>query len=90
MVDLELDEPFEAPPLKPPLANTSSSREKEPDESLEKIRKWQEERISRKLKGEYESAVLHLNELVRITRCSLWLFFSQHHPQRLKTMPQPV
>ena len=31
---------------------------------LEKLRKWQEERIARKLRGEYESAVLHLAEVV--------------------------
>lgn len=49
--------------LKPLLHNTSAPRDNEPDE-LEKIRKWQEERVARKLRGEYESAVMHLSELV--------------------------
>jgi outer membrane protein insertion porin family len=61
---VDFDAPLEVPPLKPPLANTVVSKDKEPDD-LDKIRKWQEERLARKLKGEYESAVLHLNELVR-------------------------
>jgi len=51
--------------LKPPLHNSSSPREKEPKE-LEKLRKWQEERIQRRLRGEYESALLHLQEVVSI------------------------
>ncbi|KZT68930.1 hypothetical protein DAEQUDRAFT_711147 [Daedalea quercina L-15889] len=56
---------LDAPPLKPPLANTSAPRDKEPKEAdFEKLRKWQEERIARKLRGEYESAVLHLAEVV--------------------------
>jgi outer membrane protein insertion porin family len=65
MLDLD-DEKVEAPPLRPPLANTSSPSDKEPDDDLEKIRKWQEERIVRKLRGEYESSVMHLTELVRV------------------------
>lgn len=63
----DLSEEVKAPPLRPPLANTSSPSEKEPDD-LEKIRKWQEERIARKLRGEYESSVMHLTELVRVPR----------------------
>jgi outer membrane protein insertion porin family len=52
-------------PLKPPLQNSASPRLQEPDDSdLEKLRKWQEERLTRKLHGEYESAALHLSELV--------------------------
>ncbi|KAJ3485635.1 hypothetical protein NLI96_g4835 [Meripilus lineatus] len=59
--DLELT----TPPLKPPLHNSSRPKDKEPEDSdIEKIRKWQEERIARKLRGEYESAVLHLTEVV--------------------------
>jgi len=51
--------------LNPPLQNSASPRQQEPDSGdLEKLRKWQEERITRKLRGEYESAVLHLSELV--------------------------
>ena len=70
MADLD-DERVEAPPLRPPLTNTSSPSDKEPDD-LEKIRKWQEERIARRLRGEYESSVMHLTELVRV--------FAHHGP----------
>jgi hypothetical protein len=87
MVDLELDTPLEAPPLKPPLANSSSPKDNEPDD-LDKIRKWQEERLSRKLRGDYESAVLHLNEVVRI-RVVLH-HSSQHSPPRLKIILLPL
>ena len=73
MLDLG-DEKVELPPLRPPLVNTSSPSDKEPDEDLEKIRKWQEERIARKLRGEYESSVLHLTELVRVSASCGWLW----------------
>ena len=54
-----------APSLKPPLHNTSAPRDMEPtDADLDKLRKWQEERIARKLRGEYQSAVLRLAEVV--------------------------
>ncbi|KAH9922450.1 surface antigen-domain-containing protein [Amylocystis lapponica] len=54
-----------APPLKPPLPNSSAPRDREPDTAdVEKLRKWQEERIARKLRGEYESAVVHLAEVI--------------------------
>ncbi|EPQ53872.1 hypothetical protein GLOTRDRAFT_13105, partial [Gloeophyllum trabeum ATCC 11539] len=49
--------------LKPPLQKTSAPRDNEPDE-LEKLKRWQEERLARKLRGEYESAVLRLTEVV--------------------------
>ncbi|EMD31954.1 hypothetical protein CERSUDRAFT_119283 [Gelatoporia subvermispora B] len=59
------DSELEAPPLRPPLQNTSAPRDGEPSAGdLEKVLKWQEERIARKLRGEYESAVLHLAEVV--------------------------
>ncbi|KAL5476991.1 hypothetical protein ACEPAI_3177 [Sanghuangporus weigelae] len=49
-----------------PLRDTSSPHEREPDPmDLEKVRKWQEERIERKLRGEYESVLLRLGELIR-------------------------
>ncbi|KAH9896670.1 surface antigen-domain-containing protein [Cubamyces lactineus] len=55
----------QAPPLQPPLHNTASPREKEPDpEDIEKYRKWWEERKLRKLRGQYESALVQLSELV--------------------------
>ncbi|TFY51820.1 hypothetical protein EVJ58_g10363 [Rhodofomes roseus] len=61
----DADTHLDAPPLKPPLANTSAPRDREPPEAdLAKLRKWQEDRIARKLRGEYESAVLHLAEMV--------------------------
>lgn len=37
---------------------------REPSDDLEKLKKWQEARLERKLRGEYESAVFHLAELV--------------------------
>ncbi|THH09565.1 hypothetical protein EW145_g1916 [Phellinidium pouzarii] len=52
--------------ISPPLSNTYVPREHEPDASeIDKIRKWQEERIERRLRGEYESAVLRLGDLIR-------------------------
>ena len=59
----DADSGIQARPLNPPLANTSSPRDGEPTEQ-EKIKKWQEDRLERRLRGEYESAVLQLNELV--------------------------
>ncbi|KAJ7885101.1 surface antigen-domain-containing protein [Mycena olivaceomarginata] len=53
------------PGLRPPLQNSSSPRDLEPDErDIEKIRAWQQQRIEKKLKGEYESAVMHLSEVI--------------------------
>ncbi len=61
----ESESELTAPPLKPPLHNTSAPRDMEPtDADLEKLRRWQEERIARKLRGEYQSAVLRLAEIV--------------------------
>ncbi|KAF8067576.1 surface antigen-domain-containing protein [Lyophyllum atratum] len=54
----------DTPSLKPPLHNSSSPRDKEP-EDLQKVLKWQEDRIARKLRGEYESAVQHLSEVIQ-------------------------
>lgn len=54
--------------IRGPLNSTKSTKDHEPpEEELEKIRKWQEERIERKLRGEYESALLHLDGLVSIS-----------------------
>ena len=76
--DLELT----TPPLKPPLHNSSRPKDKEPEDSdIEKIRKWQEERIARKLRGEYESAVLHLTEVVSRIPHSVFLtpvYYTSH------------
>jgi outer membrane protein insertion porin family len=58
-------------PLKPPLHSTLSPRDKEPDD-LAKLKKWQEERIARKLRGEYESAVFYLSEIVSDFQFLLW------------------
>jgi outer membrane protein insertion porin family len=49
--------------IKPPLHNSSSPRDKEPKE-LDKLLKWQRERRERKLRGEYESAIVHLSHVV--------------------------
>ncbi|KAI0646129.1 surface antigen-domain-containing protein [Trametes meyenii] len=67
MADLEP----QAPPLQPPLQNTSSPREREPDTAdLERYRKWWEERKLRKLRGQYESALVQLSELVHDNLCT--------------------
>ena len=58
------------PELRPPLRKTASPRDKEPDVDLEKLRKWQEERIARKLRGEYESASLRLAEVVSLLKAA--------------------
>ena len=52
------------PPIKPPLHNTAAPRDGEIEVDLTKLKKWQEERIARRLRGEYESAVVHLAEVV--------------------------
>lgn len=49
--------------LHPPLQHTAHPHEPKKDD-LEKFKKWQEARLERKLRGEYESAVFHLAELV--------------------------
>ncbi|KAK7683106.1 hypothetical protein QCA50_013779 [Cerrena zonata] len=60
-----MDSELTTPPLKPPLQNTSAPRDYEPDaKELEKLQKWQEQRMVRKLQGEYESAILHLGQVV--------------------------
>lgn len=54
-----------ARPLRPPLGNTSAPRDAEPEsDDVELVLKWQEERIKRKLAGEYESAVVRIAELI--------------------------
>ncbi|KAJ7198619.1 surface antigen-domain-containing protein [Mycena haematopus] len=56
----------EKPPgLRPPLQNSSSPRDLEPDgRDIDKIRTWQQQRVEKKLRGEYESAVMHLSEVI--------------------------
>jgi len=60
-----MDNDNDHPQLSPPLHNSSSPRDKEPKE-FNAFNKWREERIQRRLKGEYESYVMHLSELVII------------------------
>ena len=65
-----------APPLQPPLQNTSSPRDLEPDAAdIERYKKWWEERKLRKLRGQYESAFVQLSQLVsthsRLSLCAL-------------------
>ncbi|KAJ7201668.1 surface antigen-domain-containing protein [Mycena pura] len=51
--------------LRPPLQRSASPRDFEPDErDIDKIRKWQQERIEKRLRGEYQSAVLHLSQVI--------------------------
>ncbi|KAF9055320.1 hypothetical protein BDZ89DRAFT_1097988 [Hymenopellis radicata] len=57
----------ETPSLSPPMQNSSSPTDNEPDD-LKKLLKWQDERQARRLRGEYESAVLHLSELINSSR----------------------
>lgn len=59
-----------APPLQPPLQNTSSPRDLEPDAAdIERYKKWWEERKLRKLRGQYESAFVELSQLVSSSSC---------------------
>ncbi|KZV87741.1 hypothetical protein EXIGLDRAFT_773379 [Exidia glandulosa HHB12029] len=51
-------------PLRAPLANTSSPRDAEPEDDIEVLLRWQEDRMKRRLAGEYESAVVRIAELV--------------------------
>ncbi|KAG6862327.1 hypothetical protein C0995_016025 [Termitomyces sp. Mi166 len=48
-----------------PPSTPREKREKDLDDFDAKIFKWQEQRIAKKLRGEYESAVLHLSELIQ-------------------------
>jgi outer membrane protein insertion porin family len=65
-MDLDLDENLTIP-LRPPLQNSSRPRDEEPlADDLAKLQKWHEERMQRKLQGQYESAVKHLSEIVSI------------------------
>ncbi|PFH50483.1 hypothetical protein AMATHDRAFT_144908 [Amanita thiersii Skay4041] len=50
--------------LNPPLQNTASPQDQEPHDGLQKLLHWQHQRRERKLRGEYESALLRLSELV--------------------------
>ena len=66
-----------APPLRPPLHDTSSPRDREPNATdIEKYKKWWEERKLRKLRGQYESALVQLSELVSIY--SVYLLRARH------------
>ena len=66
-----------APPLRPPLHDTSSPRDREPNAAdIEKYKNWWEERKLRKLRGQYESALVQLSELVSIY--SVYLLRARH------------
>lgn len=62
---LAMDDHVETPTLSPPLHNSSQPRDREPSDDLAKIIEWQQQRIARRLRGDYESAVIHLSHLVR-------------------------
>jgi len=51
------------PSLKLPLHNSAQPRDKEP-EDVKKLREWQQQRLERRLRGDYESAVIHLSQVV--------------------------
>ncbi|KAF9445599.1 hypothetical protein P691DRAFT_805471 [Macrolepiota fuliginosa MF-IS2] len=59
-----MDDHVEPPKLSPPLQDTSRPRDKEPKDDVEKILEWQQQRIARRLRGDYESAVVHLSHLI--------------------------
>ncbi|KAG9000288.1 hypothetical protein FRB90_011865 [Tulasnella sp. 427] len=59
------EEPIVPPRFTTPLRSTSSPRDHEPtDASLEELRRWQQQRAERKLRGEYESQVKKLVEVI--------------------------
>lgn len=76
------------PELKPPLHNTAAPRDGEPDVDLQKLLKWQEERIARKLRGEYESATLRLAEVVSRIRVQT-LHLTEWHLRSTITSTRP-
>ncbi|KAG7096661.1 hypothetical protein E1B28_004076 [Marasmius oreades] len=60
---MDEEEPNSLWTLKPPLHSSSHPRDKEPIE-VQKLRKWQEERVNRRLRGDYESSVFKLSDLI--------------------------
>ncbi|KAG8995249.1 hypothetical protein FRB94_009324 [Tulasnella sp. JGI-2019a] len=60
---LDDDELLRSTRLTPPLHNSSAPRDGEPS-NVEELRKWQEARLERRLRGEYESQVRKLVEVV--------------------------
>ncbi|EKM75679.1 hypothetical protein AGABI1DRAFT_116270 [Agaricus bisporus var. burnettii JB137-S8] len=51
--------------LIPPLRNSAQPRDKEPaGKNIDKLIHWQRQRIERRLRGDYESAVIHLSSLI--------------------------
>ncbi|KXN80814.1 SAM50-like protein SPAC17C9.06 [Leucoagaricus sp. SymC.cos] len=54
---------IDLPTLRPPLHNSAQPRDKEPDE-LVKILEWQQKRLERRIRGDYESAIVHLSHLI--------------------------
>lgn len=67
--------------LIPPLRNSAQPRDKEPaGKNIDKLIHWQRQRIERRLRGDYESAVIHLSSLVCI--------FSFLSPNLVLTRPQ--
>nr|GAT53484.1 predicted protein [Mycena chlorophos] len=52
-----------APPLRPPLQPSPSPRDFEP-EDIEKLRQWQEARLQKQLKGQYQSNMIRLLDVI--------------------------
>ncbi|KIK65641.1 hypothetical protein GYMLUDRAFT_39139 [Collybiopsis luxurians FD-317 M1] len=72
--------------LRPPLQNSSSALDQEPIE-LQRLRKWQQERVAKKLRGDYESAALHLADLVNTSLLSPLKIASVRVEGAYKTRP---
>ncbi len=75
VLSLSTQDMSETPEIRPPLHNSSAPRDKEPV-GVDKLMKWQEERMERRLRGEYESAVLHLSEVVSTFLTAIQISFN--------------
>ncbi|KAF5369789.1 hypothetical protein D9758_001377 [Tetrapyrgos nigripes] len=49
--------------IRPPLQNSSNPKDQEPVE-LQKLRKWQQERMAKKLHSDYEHAIMRLSDVL--------------------------
>ncbi|KAF5393977.1 hypothetical protein D9757_000332 [Collybiopsis confluens] len=72
--------------LKPPLQDSASPLDQEPIE-FQKLRKWQQERVAKKLRGDYESLRLHLADLVNDSLLSPMRIASMRVEGAHKTRP---
>jgi hypothetical protein len=64
--------------LKGPLQSTKTPKDGEPSDLFDrKLFEWQKSRLERQIKGEYESKVFRLNELVRLIDTFDWKLVSE-------------